>query len=93
MRILHLSDLHVGKERPEDGWRVERVMGDAWARNLREIAADGIDLVCFTGDLAQKGKADEYTAGRGVIDRTAARARGVWACGVVYRDSRRSYRG
>ena len=69
LRILHLSDLHVGKERPEDGWRVERVMGDAWARNLREIAADGpIDLVCFTGDLAQKGKPDEYVGVREVID-------------------------
>ncbi len=69
LRILHLSDLHIGKERPEDGWRVERVMGEAWARNLREIAAEGaIDLVCFTGDLAQKGKPDEYAGVREVID-------------------------
>ncbi len=69
LRILHLSDLHIGKERPEDGWRVERVMGEAWARNLREIADEGaIDLVCFTGDLAQKGRPDEYAGVREVID-------------------------
>jgi hypothetical protein len=61
LRILHLSDLHIGKEPSEDAWRVERVMGEAWARNLREIAADGpIDLVCFTGDLAQSGQPWQY---------------------------------
>ena len=69
LRILHLSDLHIGKERPEDGWRVERVMGEAWNRNLADIRQDGlIDLVCFTGDLAQKGKPDEYADARMVID-------------------------
>lgn len=69
LRILHLSDLHVGKEAAADHWRVERVMGDAWAANLREIAAEGaIDLVCFTGDLAQRGKPQEYDGVRAVID-------------------------
>ncbi|WP_313915762.1 metallophosphoesterase [Tahibacter sp.] len=69
LRILHLSDLHVGKEAAADHWRVERVMGDAWAANLREIAAEGaIDLVCFTGDLAQRGKPEEYHRVRYVID-------------------------
>jgi tetratricopeptide (TPR) repeat protein/calcineurin-like phosphoesterase family protein len=69
LRILHLSDLHVGKESAADHWRFERVMGDAWIANLREIAADGpIDLVCFTGDLAQKGKAHEYDEVRRFID-------------------------
>jgi predicted phosphodiesterase/tetratricopeptide (TPR) repeat protein len=69
LRILHLSDLHVGKESAADHWRFERVMGDAWTANLREIAADGpVDLVCFTGDLAQKGKAHEYEEVRQFID-------------------------
>ncbi len=69
LRILHVSDLHIGKEQSADGWRVERVMGEAWAQNLREIAADGpIDLVCFTGDLAQKGHPNEYADARKVID-------------------------
>ena len=69
LRILHLSDLHIGKERPEDGWRVERVMGEAWNRNLADIRQDGpIDLICFTGDLAQKGHPNEYADARKVID-------------------------
>ena len=69
LRILHLSDLHIGKERPEDGWRVERVMGEAWNRNLADIRRDGpIDLVCFTGDLAQKGHAHEYARLTAVIE-------------------------
>lgn len=68
LRILHLSDLHIGKERPEDGWRVERVMGEAWNRNLADIRQDGpIDLICFTGDLAQKGHPNEYTRLTAVI--------------------------
>lgn len=68
LRILHLSDLHIGKERPEDGWRVERVMGEAWNRNLADIRQDGpIDLICFTGDLAQKGHAHEYARLTAVI--------------------------
>ena len=68
LRILHLSDLHIGKERPEDGWRVERVMGEAWDRNLADIRRDGpIDLICFTGDLAQKGHAHEYARLTAVI--------------------------
>ena len=61
LRILHLSDLHIGKEQTENAWRVERVMGDAWTQNLCEIGQSGkIDLICFTGDLAQSGKSTQY---------------------------------
>lgn len=61
LRILHLSDLHIGKEQTENAWRVERVMGEAWIQNLREIGQSGkIDLICFTGDLAQSGKSTQY---------------------------------
>ncbi|TXH67469.1 MAG: hypothetical protein E6Q88_10510, partial [Lysobacteraceae bacterium] len=61
LRILHLSDLHIGKEKPENASRVEWVMGDAWAKNLSEIGKDGsIDLVCFTGDLTQSGQPVQY---------------------------------
>ena len=60
LRILHLSDLHIGKERSSE-WRMRRVLGEAWTRNLHDIAADGpVDLVCFTGDLAQSGQAAQY---------------------------------
>lgn len=74
LRILHLSDLHIGKEKPENAYRVERVMGDAWDRNLIEIRKDGqIDLVCFTGDLAQSGRADQYHRLKDVIRNVQAR--------------------
>ncbi|MBP6748911.1 MAG: metallophosphoesterase, partial [Xanthomonadaceae bacterium] len=76
LRILHLSDLHIGKEQTEDAWRLQRVMGDAWARNLREVAADGaIDLVCFTGDLAQSGKPQQYLQIRRIVESVVASAK------------------
>jgi hypothetical protein len=38
------------------------VLGEAWKKNLDDLVKDGIasDLVCFTGDVAQSGRADEY---------------------------------
>jgi 3',5'-cyclic AMP phosphodiesterase CpdA/tetratricopeptide (TPR) repeat protein len=62
LRILHISDVHFGKtEGSGTNWRMRRVLGEAWTQNLREIVADGApDMVCFTGDLAQSGKAHEY---------------------------------
>ncbi|MDC0745394.1 metallophosphoesterase [Polyangium mundeleinium] len=62
LRILHLSDLHARGSREKDAWRRRRVLGEAWAKNLDELVADGVavDLVCFTGDVADWGKAEEY---------------------------------
>jgi 3',5'-cyclic AMP phosphodiesterase CpdA len=61
VRILHISDLHDRGPREQEPWRREQVLGPAWERNLREIQQQGpIDLVCFTGDIAQSGRADEY---------------------------------
>ena len=59
LRILHISDLHIGKEgHGVAAWRMGRVLGASWLDNLKTIAADGNpDIVCFTGDLAQSGKA------------------------------------
>jgi predicted phosphodiesterase len=69
LRILHLSDLHIGKEHGDGLWRVERVMGEAWDRNLAEIRRDGpIDFVCFTGDLAQSGKPEQYADALKLVD-------------------------
>jgi hypothetical protein len=74
LRILHLSDLHIGKQKPENAYRVEHVMGEAWDRNLTEIRKDGqINLVCFTGDLAQSGRADQYHRLKDVIRNVQAR--------------------
>jgi predicted MPP superfamily phosphohydrolase/tetratricopeptide (TPR) repeat protein len=65
LRILHISDLHCGKEDGKRGsqWRMRRVLGAAWEKNLHEIADGRVpDIVCFTGDLAQAGKAEQYAA-------------------------------
>ncbi len=64
LRILHISDLHTrGEMSGASSWRRRRVLGPEWERNLATIVREGpIDLICFTGDLANKGKPDEYTA-------------------------------
>jgi calcineurin-like phosphoesterase family protein len=61
LRILHISDLHERGSREGEPFRRRRVLGKAWERNLDELLKDGpLDLVCFTGDVADWGKADEY---------------------------------
>src|SRR5262245_50431613 len=58
IRILHLSDLH---QRDSEHWRSRQVLGEAWERNLDAVLADGpVDIVCFTGDVADQGLAEEY---------------------------------
>ena len=70
LRILHISDLHIGKEgHGAAGWRMRRVLGQVWLDNLHAIAKDGKpDIVCFTGDLAQAGKAGEYALATTFLD-------------------------
>lgn len=59
--ILHLSDMHERGPREDEAWRRQRVLGDAWLASLDELRQEGtVDLVCFTGDLANSGQADEY---------------------------------
>ena len=62
LRLLHLSDLHLGKAGAGEAWRSRRVLDDAWLEHLDAIRADGrpIDLVCFTGDVAQSGQRPQY---------------------------------
>ncbi|WP_437493492.1 metallophosphoesterase [Sorangium sp. So ce1014] len=62
LRVLHISDLHVRGPRETEGWRRRRVLGEAWERNLDDLVEDGIpiDLVCFTGDVANHGTPEEY---------------------------------
>ena len=61
LRILHISDLHERGPRESESFRRRRVLGEAWERNLDELLKDGpIDLVCFTGDVADWGKPEEY---------------------------------
>jgi predicted phosphodiesterase len=71
LRILHISDLHeraVFDGMPESrsktiAWDARhrgRILGDEFSKALKAIAQGGIDLVCFTGDLADWGMSGEY---------------------------------
>lgn len=69
LRILHISDLHERGKREKAAWRRRRVLGPVWEANLAEILKDGtIDLVCFTGDLADWGDKTEYDAATSFLD-------------------------
>lgn len=69
LRILHISDLHERGTRENATWRRQRVLGPEWTANLAEIVKDGrIDLVCFTGDLADRGDKTEYNAATSFLD-------------------------
>jgi len=60
LRILHISDLHERAGRERSTWRRYQVL-DEWKKNLDAVLQDGgIDLVCFTGDIADWGKREEY---------------------------------
>lgn len=63
IRILHLSDLHERGSRESEPWRRRRVLGSAWEQNIDTLLDEGpIDLVCFTGDAADWGKAEELAS-------------------------------
>ncbi|RZI62589.1 MAG: TIR domain-containing protein [Rubrivivax sp.] len=61
LRILHLSDLHIGMEPDVADWRKRPTLGKAWQENLQRITLAGaIDLVCFTGDITETGAEEEF---------------------------------
>jgi predicted MPP superfamily phosphohydrolase len=69
IRILHISDLHECGSREKEAWRRQSVLGDEFMQNLNMLSAEGpIDLVLFTGDLANFGLADEYEAATSFVD-------------------------
>jgi len=73
LRILHISDLH--ERAPFEGMSESRnaklqldkeqrgyVLGQSFSIALGEIAENGVDLVCFTGDVVDWGHPREYLA-------------------------------
>ncbi|KKL76017.1 hypothetical protein LCGC14_2049130 [marine sediment metagenome] len=60
-RLIHLSDLHFGKDRP-----------DLLAPLLSAVNGYDPDLVIISGDLTQRAREKEYRAARAFIDRINA---------------------
>jgi predicted phosphodiesterase len=79
LRILHISDLHerapfkkmTTKRERTLAWDARQrglVLGPTFDEALESLAVGGIDLVCFTGDLADWGQRAEYTKATRRID-------------------------
>ncbi len=71
VRVLHISDLHeraVFQGMPDsrharlhlDAEERGLILGDGFRTSLEEIAADGVDFVCLTGDVTDWGVAEEF---------------------------------
>ncbi|NUH66895.1 metallophosphoesterase [Sulfitobacter sp. S0837] len=60
-RLIHLSDLHFGKDRP-----------DLIVPLLNAVNGYAPDLVIISGDLTQRAREKEYRAARAFIDRVNA---------------------
>lgn len=79
LRVLHISDLHEraafssmpSKRKNLLTWDAEErglILGSRFSESLSELTRDGIDLVCFTGDLADWGRPEEYLAAAARLD-------------------------
>jgi WD40 repeat protein/predicted phosphodiesterase len=75
VRILHISDLHERTTPPQleprvrwDATQRGQVLGPRFFEAIRELATGGIDIVCFTGDVADWGHPAEYAKATARID-------------------------
>lgn len=85
VRVFHLSDLHGRSKDGPQGERARReaplrwrVIRGEWDRNLAALREDGrpVDLVVFTGDLADWGHETDYAMGVEFRMKNLGRARG-----------------
>ncbi|MHC4404129.1 MAG: metallophosphoesterase family protein [Planctomycetota bacterium] len=62
IRILHLSDFHLSKERQWDSHPVLRGLADT----IGKLIDDGLgpDVAVITGDIAHQGSREDYQAPR-----------------------------
>ncbi|HSR93976.1 MAG TPA: metallophosphoesterase [Solirubrobacterales bacterium] len=64
LRILHISDLHASVKGEDDRKRLVQAM----LVDVVKLAGDGgVDLVVFSGDLADRGRASEYRLARELL--------------------------
>ncbi len=66
MRIVHISDTHIARDRPERAAGLEACV--AWIDGLEQPP----DAVVHTGDIAHNGRVEEYRTARALLDRLAA---------------------
>ena len=68
LRYLHISDLHLtGQPKNREGWAAKQFNQDFVTRSMleavEELVQEGgkaLDLIFITGDLAKRGKPQEY---------------------------------
>ncbi|HEY5942075.1 MAG TPA: metallophosphoesterase [Solirubrobacterales bacterium] len=64
IRILHISDLHASR----DGEADRRMLVEGMLQDVESFSAEKpVDLAIFSGDLADKGTADEYALALGLL--------------------------
>lgn len=66
MRIVHLSDTHIARDRPERAAGLEACV--AWIGAMEQPP----DAVVHTGDIAHNGRIGEYRTARTLLDRLPA---------------------
>lgn len=71
LSILHLSDIHFGMDDPNGE---QGLISDAIVRAIEKVSTP-IDVIVFTGDLAQAGRATELQQGQEWLERVAQSAK------------------
>ena len=66
VRWLHLSDLHLGCEGRGLWWQVENEFAESVRELVRKEGAP--HLILLTGDIANRGKKEEYTSANDFLD-------------------------
>ncbi len=57
MKILHLSDTHIGRSaKPQPGWSVEEIHLWAWDQAVAPAMRGEVDLVLHTGDVFDRSR-------------------------------------
>ena len=70
LRYLHISDLHlIGQPKDKDGWEVEQFNQYLVTHSMLDVIealvqreGKALDLIFITGDLAKRGKREDYLA-------------------------------
>ncbi|MGW3244421.1 metallophosphoesterase family protein [Streptomyces sp. NPDC001070] len=74
MRILHISDIHIGPHDAPDSRGINA--RESLRRMLTDLAAvPGVDAVVVSGDVADDGSPEAYTAAREMVREFARRKR------------------